>query len=330
MSILIVDDSEEFRQLIERLLSKKGFKDLCFASSAEEAYRLLGLDSLSGSVDDTVLLLDLILMDEVMPGDSGIVACRRIKSVESLVDIPIIMLTASDDDAILEEAFEAGASDYLRKPPRKVEFIARVNSLLAFKKEVDRRRIQAERLEILTDELAEANARLKQQSLIDGLTGVDNRRSFDDSVVRLHGTAMREQQPFGLIFIDIDYFKLYNDTYGHILGDECLKLVAESIKASLKRTGDTVARYGGEEFVVLLPGTGLEGTEFAAEKIRENVESLKLAHSASIASEYVTISLGVAAVVPERAGTVSMVIDMADKALYRAKEQGRNRVELSS
>jgi diguanylate cyclase (GGDEF)-like protein len=201
--------------------------------------------------------------------------------------------------------------------------------VLAFKKEVDRRRIQAERLEILTDELAEANARLKQQSLIDGLTGVDNRRSFDDSVARLHGTAMREHQPFGLIFIDIDYFKLYNDTYGHILGDECLKLVAESIKASLKRTGDTVARYGGEEFVVLLPGTGIEGTEFAAEKIRENVEALRLAHSASTASEYVTISLGVAAVVPERAGTVSLVIDMADKALYRAKEQGRNRVEMS-
>ncbi|MBE9528105.1 MAG: diguanylate cyclase [Proteobacteria bacterium] len=330
MSILIVDDSEEFRRLIERLLNKNGYQDLQFANTAEEAYKLLGVDGTSGVSDDTVHLLNLILMDEVMPGDSGIEACRRIKAVECLVDIPIIMLTASDDDATLEEAFEAGASDYLRKPPKKVEFIARVNSALEFKREVDRRRIQAERLEVLTEELAEANARLKRQSLVDGLTGVENRRSFDDSVARLHAMAMREQLPFGLIFIDIDFFKLYNDTYGHILGDECLKLVAERIKGSLKRTADIVARYGGEEFVVLLPGTDIKGTRFAAQKIRANVEALELAHSASTASEYVTISLGVASVVPTRTSSVSLVIDMADKALYRAKEQGRNRVEESS
>ncbi len=330
MRILIVGASHDFRQLVEKLLRKNGYNELQFVASAEEAYKLLGIDDEDGSIQDSARQLDLILMDKSMQGAGGIEACRRIKAVKGFVDIPIIMLTAKDDDAALEEAFEAGASDYIYKPPRKGEFLARVRSVLALKRETDRRRIQSEKLEALFRQLAEANAKLKRQSLVDGLTGVENRRSFDEHVARLHGMAVRDHTPLGLIFIDIDFFKLYNDTYGHILGDECLKLVAKSIKESLNRQGDIIARYGGEEFVVLLSGTDIKGALITAERIRANVEAKKLEHSASTVSKYVTISLGVASVLPARGSNMHDIVDLADKALYRAKEAGRNRVEKAS
>ena len=168
--------------------------------------------------------------------------------------------------------------------------------------------------------------KFKSLSTIDGLTGIANRRFFEDRLGYEWGRATRDARPLSLIMCDIDYFKLYNDNYGHLNGDICLKKVAETLRDTLKRPGDLVARYGGEEFAVILPETDLEGASVVAEKLRAGVEALGIEHEKSEASNYLTISLGVATAIPTADNTASKLVDLADRTLYRAKREGRNRV----
>ena len=168
--------------------------------------------------------------------------------------------------------------------------------------------------------------KFKSLSTIDGLTGIANRRFFEERLGYEWGRATRDARPLSLIICDIDYFKLYNDNYGHLNGDICLKKVAEALRDTLKRPGDLVARYGGEEFAVILPETDLEGASLVAEKLRAGVEALGIEHERSEASNYLTISLGVATAVPSADITASKLMDLADQALYQAKREGRNRV----
>ncbi len=167
---------------------------------------------------------------------------------------------------------------------------------------------------------------LKDQSLQDGLTGIANRRRFDEYLKLELKRAWRSQGPLSLVMIDIDAFKPYNDNYGHGAGDECLKQVARVIQAGLKRPSDLAARYGGEEFAVILPETDTKGASALAEELRKTVEALKIPHKHSPVQDHVTVSLGVAAIIPEKDIPAKTIIDAADKALYRAKEKGRNRV----
>ncbi|MBN1276202.1 MAG: diguanylate cyclase [Deltaproteobacteria bacterium] len=173
--------------------------------------------------------------------------------------------------------------------------------------------------------LQEANRKLQYLAIIDGLTQLANRRRFDECLEQEWKRLKREEAPLSLIMCDVDFFKLYNDTYGHQLGDDCLRSVAEAIRQSVKRSTDLAARYGGEEFGVILPNTNKEGALHTAEVIRNEIKQIKIVHSQSKVSRYVTLSLGISTMIPSQGLSPEALVKEADKALYTAKEQGRDR-----
>ncbi|MHB8125216.1 MAG: diguanylate cyclase [Desulfitobacteriaceae bacterium] len=321
MSILIVDDTLFSLKLIQTLLKFEGYSDILTAQSATEAYRILEQQNSAG-----VLSIDLILMDIIMPDINGIEACRTIKSNELTVDIPIIMVTATTDKKELKMAFSAGAMDYIIKPFDEIELIARVRSALRLKHEIDWRKAQEFELFEVTRQLEKSNETLRNLSLRDGLTGVANRRHFDEVSHNEYGRAKRNNTYLSLVMLDIDFFKLYNDTYGHLQGDDCLKIVALTVEKTLKRSGDFVARYGGEEFVVILPEINIQGAFSVAEEIRVAIEGLRIPHSASKCMEIVTVSLGVSCMETGDDVSLDELIQRADQALYWSKKTGRNKV----
>jgi len=316
MKILVVDDSISQAMLLTGILRQAGYDNIVEAHDAAAA-----LDTLENGVGrDGDPDVDLILMDIVMPGMDGIEATKRLKADERFRDVPVIMVTVRDEVASLERALEAGANDYISKPVNRLELCARVRSVLRLKEEIDRRKARERELEALTE-------RLEQLSNQDGLTAVSNRRRFEEVYEKEWLRAKRDGAPLSLLMIDIDCFKAYNDTYGHLKGDCCLKAVAEAICMVLKRPGDFVARYGGEEFVVILPGTGEAGALAIAEDIRANVRSLDIEHATSLAADQVTVSLGVASLIPRADLTAKSLLQASDAALYQAKSNGRDRVE---
>jgi diguanylate cyclase (GGDEF)-like protein len=325
MSILIIDDSADMRVSLKAVLEVEGFPDVATAGSAREAYRLLGLEGTPAT-----LTADVILMDIMMPNVNGVAACRRFKQEPRTADVPILMITGQSQDEILQAAFAAGATDYITKPVKVVELVARLRSAQTLKRELDERRRREQELLRVTSQLKQANETLQKLSDQDALTGVANRRSFDGHLVHEWSRAAREQTPLSIIMIDIDYFKRYNDHNGHLRGDECLRQVAGALTAPLKRPGDLLARYGGEEFVILLPWTGLAGALALAEWLHKRVADLGIPHADSQAADRVTISVGVACTIPTRQMKAEALIEAADQALYTAKERGRNRVEVYS
>jgi len=242
-----------------------------------------------------------------------------IRADERFNEVPILMVTANTDVNKLRAAFEAGAMDYLEKPINKTELDARIGSALRLKKELDRRK------ELLA-QLQKANKKLELLSSKDSLTEIANRRTFNWFLEKEWRRSIRKNHFVALIMIDIDFFKLYNDTYGHQKGDSCLKKVAAIISKAAKRPGDLVARYGGEEFVIILAETNLETAKSIAENVREEIERTSMFHEKSSISNCVTLSLGVAAMTAARGATPDKLVEAADSALYAAKGEGRNRV----
>ncbi|NMC50264.1 MAG: diguanylate cyclase [Desulfovibrio sp.] len=317
MKILVVDDSRSQVMLLSEILRAAGHEDIMTAHDAAEAFALLEERTVQGG-DPGV---DLILMDIVMPRMDGIEATKRLKADERFRDIPVIMVTVRDEAASLERALEAGAIDYISKPVNRLELCARVRSVLRLKEETDRRKARERELEALTE-------KLEQLSNQDGLTSVGNRRRFDEVYEKEWMRSRRDGLPLSLLMIDIDCFKAYNDTYGHLKGDSCLKVVAEAISKSLKRPGDFVARYGGEEFVVVLPATDVKGALAIAGEVRGNVRDLHMEHATSTAADVVTVSIGIASMVPRADIDPRELLSASDGALYLAKTNGRNRVEV--
>jgi diguanylate cyclase (GGDEF)-like protein/PAS domain S-box-containing protein len=168
--------------------------------------------------------------------------------------------------------------------------------------------------------------KLKRIASLDGLTGIPNRRHFDNTINLEWRRAMRSAKPISLIIVDVDYFKNYNDIHGHLVGDSCLQKIARTIKDSIRRAGNFAARYGGEEFVVILPDTDADGAYLFAESLRQKIENLNIEHKNSKIGKNVTVSLGVSTAAPKKGGTLDELISLADKALYKAKQEGRNRV----
>lgn len=320
MSILIVDDSKVICQLIELHLKEGGYTDLIFADSAAAAFEILCINSNK----PTTVSIELILMGIVMPNIDGLAALKIIMSDSKAKDIPVIMITGNTDDNSLKLAFEAGAFDYVRKQPfSKIELLSRVKSVLRLKNELNRN-IK------LMGELEQVNKELLRLTQLDGLTGLANRRFFDEFIDRQWRICKRNWQPLSLILIDIDFFKRYNDFYGHLGGDECLKKVALSIKQIANRGGDLAARYGGEEFIAVLTDTPPYEAVKLAEDNRIRIEAmLRIPHQYSDVSDVVTISSGVATIIPTDEIDYKMLVDSADKALYESKELGRNRVTLA-
>ena len=194
-------------------------------------------------------------------------------------------------------------------------------------RELDRK---VRELEEVKRQLEKSNDKLRRLSSLDGLTGIPNRRRFDEYLDLEWKRAVREQKPLGLIVLDLDHFKPYNDHYGHLTGDFCLKRVARALVSVIKRPADLVARYGGEEFSAILPDTSEEGAKHLAEEMRLTVERMSIPHAASPVSRRVTISLGVCSLMPDAESSPNRLIEGADKALYEAKQSGRNKVVVSA
>ena len=290
-TVLIVDDVSSNIQVLNQVL--KGAYQILFATSGEKALEL--------AVERQP---DLILLDVMMPGMDGHEVCRRLKAEPLTEEIPVIFVTAMNDERDETEGLDLGAIDYITKPLSPPIVQARVRNHLELKRRGDL---------------------LKRISLTDGLTGIANRRRFDEALEREWRRCRRHQAPLSLVLMDIDHFKAYNDRYGHLAGDDTLCRVAEALAAAVGRPGDLAARYGGEEFVCLLPETDREGAALIARHLADAVRALDLPHEGNGAGR-VTISLGVASRVPMEGEAPTTLVGAADQALYRAKEEGRDRV----
>lgn len=323
MTILVVTDSHSQRLHLHSALRDGGYQDVRQAVSATEAFRVLGLDEPEGA---EVPAVQLILMDILMAPIDGIEACAHITGSPRAQGIPVVMVCALDDEKRLQRAFEMGAVDYVMRPIRDGELLARVRHIIRLNRETALRNARERELLVVTRQLASANEALQRLSLQDGLTGIANRRHLDDYLDREWRRAIRSRAPLSVVMADIDNFKNYNDSYGHQAGDEALKRVARAMGGALRRAGDLVTRCGGEEFAVVLPDTSADHAEVVAETLRIAVESLGIAHRCSGVAPWVTVSVGVASEVPDRDSTAMALLATADAAMYRSKHQGRNRV----
>lgn len=314
MKILIVEDSISLITHLADTLLGAGYIDVSSADSLTEALRFLSDAAATESPADLVLL-DLDIKDT-----DGIAAALTIKSHREFEDIPIIAITGNEDASILDKAFAAGVSDYIVKPVGPTELRARVRSALQLRREMIKR-MQRER------ELEKLARKLERMSNQDGLTGLANRRCFDDTLVREWVRNGREDNPVALLMIDIDHFKKYNDSLGHVDGDACLCSVAKAIQSVIHRPGDLLARYGGEEFAIILPNTDYDGAKTVAAKIHSRLAEIKLTHPDSSVCGTVTVSIGITAGTPTCGTTPDHLVKAADAALYQAKHSGRNRTE---
>lgn len=323
--ILIIDDSPVATLQLEHCLAKSGLDDLICVDSARKGLEILATCHDALMDDDETKPpprpVDLILMDINMPDLDGIQATRILKADPCLQDIPIILISATEQKEVLEDGFAAGAIDFITKPIDLVELRARVRAALRLKQEMDRRKARERELEALT-------RKFEALSNQDGLTGIANRRRFDVVFATEWLRARREREPLSLLMIDIDFFKRYNDTYGHLQGDACLKAVARCIAHSLLRPADLAARYGGEEFVALLPGTDSEGALSVARHIQRMVAEMQIPHASSDVSEHVTVSVGGACATPGQDLGQDALLEAADRALYAAKDAGRNDIRI--
>ncbi|GAB6060564.1 response regulator [Desulfonatronum parangueonense] len=295
--ILIVDDERTNIHVLNSILQEH--YEISVALNGEQALKRAFAEKKP----------EIILLDIQMPEMDGYEVCRRLQEHPDTRDIAVIFITAKSEEKDEEYGLATGAVDYITKPFRSVVVLARIRVHLELKRKRDI---------------------LKNLSNKDGLTGIANRRRFEEFFHFEWQRAIRSGDPIALIMADIDHFKLYNDHYGHAAGDECLREVASAMLNVVSRQTDLVARYGGEEFICVLTGTDLQGAAGVAQKIRQTVEELGIPHAFSPLAPVVTLSLGVAGLSPRRDGISpqDLLLD-ADKALYRAKSNGRNRIAVS-
>jgi two-component system chemotaxis family response regulator WspR len=313
--VLLVDDQIMIGEAVRRALSDE--PNIAFHYCARPAEAV----AVAKEVKPTVILQDL-----VMPGIDGLELVRRYRQDPATVRIPIIVLSTKDEPAVKSAAFAAGANDYLVKLPDNIELVAR----LRYHSDAYVNRVQRDAADSALREsqraLIEANLELQRLTRVDGLTGLANRRYFDEFFTAEWKRAVRTQTPLSVLMIDIDCFKRYNDTYGHLAGDQVLRQVAETIQRNCGRSTDLGARYGGEEFIVVLCNTPVTGMRAVGETLRQDIADLKLRHMASVVADHVTVSIGGASLIPRLSQSAALLIDAADRALYRAKDGGRNRL----
>ncbi len=314
--VLLVDDQNTVNLALQKMLVSASDITLVFCKNATLAV------AMAVEVQPTVILQDLH-----MPEINGLELLHQYNHHELIADVPVLMLSGTDSVEVKAEAFKQGADDYMVKMPHEIELLARLRHHTKSFIEHQEREIAILQLEQEKKKLAIAYIELERLASVDGLTNLANRRHFDEAFAKEWSRAMRETEPLSLLMIDIDCFKQYNDSYGHLAGDECLKLVASTLKEQLQRPTDLVARFGGEEFVVLLPATHARGAIKVAERMRKAILALQLPHEDSVvALDMVTVCLGVATVAPMLKHEASELLQLADKALYEAKGGGRNQV----
>ena len=292
-TILVVEDDPTARELLIKTLS--------------EDWNVLSVGDGRSALDVAAKNLpDLVLLDIGLPDIEGFDVCRQLKDDPQLNSIPVIFLTSHVSTELEVKGFNVGGVDYVPKPIVPPVLRARVRNHIELKQNRDA---------------------IEKLARLDGLTGLINRRSFDSAIDREWRRSLRTQQSISVIMIDVDFFKQFNDTYGHAVGDDCLRKVASAAEGALQRPADLVARYGGEEFVALLPDTTPDGAKAVAEGIRMSVIALQIPHSDSKASKHVTVSAGFSTCVATNSRTPATLVEMADSCLYDAKRNGRNRVE---
>lgn len=289
--ILIVDDAMENVQILHQALQDE--HDVLFALSGEKALHIAQHQQ-----------PDLILLDAVMPGLDGYAVCAALRASRLTRDIPIIFITALKTPEDETRALDAGAVDFISKPVNAAVVRARVRTQITVKRQSDT---------------------LRELTLTDGLTGVANRRAFDEKLAGEWRRCARAQVPISLIMVDIDQFKHFNDFYGHQAGDACLQQAGAAMRRAAMRPQDVVARYGGEEFAILLPQEDLAGAETVARKVLDEIAGLNIAHERSSVAPVVTVSMGVTTLTPHEQRDPTQLVTNADALLYEAKAAGRNR-----
>ena len=313
ITVLLVDDQPMIAEAVKRALENETDIDIHYCPDPTKAIKI------AKRVQPTIILQDL-----VMPEIDGLMMVRFFRVNEETRHVPIIVLSTKEDPKIKSEAFSLGVNDYLVKLPDRIELIARIRY---HSRAYINQRERDEAFLALKEsqrQLNEANLALEKLSSLDGLTGIANRRQFDRTLKQEWARAMRNETAISLIMLDIDFFKKYNDTYGHQGGDTCLKAVATVLKETEKRSTDLAARYGGEEFAVILPETSRKGVHEIATTILHRVREKHIPHVSSEISDFVTVSIGTATFIPERGTAPEVLIRAADQALYAAKAEGRN------
>jgi two-component system chemotaxis family response regulator WspR len=311
---LLVDDQPIIGEAVRRMCAPHADIEFSFvsdAASAQEAAR---------AFRPTVILQDL-----VMPGTDGFTLLQAYRDDPALRDVPVIMLSSMEEPLVKANGFALGASDYLVKLPDQVELLARVRHHSRGYISAKQRDAAFALLRASRQELTRVNDELRKLVALDGLTGIGNRRRFDDALAMEWQRSRRHATPLALVLCDVDHFKLYNDHFGHPAGDLCLKRVAAVLNGQIKRPTDLAARYGGEEFALLLPQTDLDGALLLADACRVALEGLALPHPET-KHGLVTMSMGVVSLQAGEDGSGQDLIHAADAALYEAKRSGRNRV----
>ncbi|MNF43473.1 Phytochrome-like protein cph2 [compost metagenome] len=315
--VLLVDDQAMIGEAVRRALVTVPGIDFHFCADPLQAV------AVALQVKPTVILQDL-----VMPGVDGLSLLAEYRAVSALRDVPIIVLSTKEEPAIKSAAFAAGANDYLVKLPDAIELVARIRyhsrSFIALQQRDEAYRALRESQQ----QLLETNLVLQRLMNSDGLTGLSNRRHFDEYMDMEWRRALREQSELSLLMIDVDHFKSFNDSFGHVAGDDALRRVAEAIRAACSRSTDLAARYGGEEFAMVLPGTSAGGARLLAEKVRRSIEALAIPHDMPAPRSVLSASIGVATLTPKAGQACLVLVDMADQGLYQAKNNGRNQVAM--
>jgi diguanylate cyclase (GGDEF)-like protein len=306
MKVLIADDDPVTRKLLKRTLDGWGHETFAVDNGGDawEVFR--------------TCRVTFVIADWMMPVMDGLELCSKIRSSNAAEYVYLVLLTGNDRKEDIVEGLNAGADDYMTKPFERDELRVRLRvgeRILNFEKQISEKNSQ----------LVSLNARLEELANLDPLMEIGNRRSLYETIRRVHHRACRYLHVYGLIMCDIDNFKLYNDTYGHLAGDDALKTVAGSVKQCL-RFSDHVFRYGGEEIAIVLPDQDIETSVKVAERVRKNIESLRIEHK-GCDKGVLTLSCGVAAFdLEDNDSKWETLLDRADKALYMAKTSGRNRV----
>jgi two-component system, chemotaxis family, response regulator WspR len=313
--VLLVDDQAMIGEAVRRGLANEENIDFHFCADPHQAI------AQAIQIKPTVILQDL-----VMPGLDGLTLVREYRNNPITRDIPIIVLSTKEDPMIKSAAFAAGANDYLVKLPDNIELVARIRYHSRSYMTLLQRDEAYRALRVSQQQLLDTNLVLQRLMNSDGLTGLSNRRHFDEYLELEWRRAVREQTQLSLMMIDVDYFKAYNDTFGHLEGDEALRQVAKAIRASCSRPSDLPARYGGEEFALVLPNTSPGGARLLAEKLRQTVAGMNIPHMAPREGSTLTVSIGLATVVPGVGSHSRQLIQSADQGLYAAKNNGRNQV----
>ena len=294
--ILVVDDAMENIQILHAALQEE--QEVLFALDGERALELARSQR-----------PDLILVDAMMPGMDGYAVCAALRAAPETRDIPVIFVTALKTPEDETRALDAGAADFITKPVNAAVVRARVRTQLTVKRQADA---------------------LRALTLTDPLTGVANRRAFDERLEAEWRRCARAGLPVALILADVDHFKAYPDHYGHQAGDACLVQVGAALRRAAGRTHDLVTRYGGEEFAILLPQLDALGAEGVARRLQDELSRLGIAHAASPTAPQLTVSMGLASLVPRDAQGTDTLVARADALLYEAKAGGRNQYRTSA